>query len=847
MTTPPPGEALAPFLTHPEADVTAVRGLPEEVIATLFAQYSRSKAPMRELLAAALAAGDVTAPPAVDQSADALTERARAFHEKWTLGYGHGCYDGATEVLTDEGWVAWPALAGREKLPRFAALNPETHEVEFLDAVRLIVAPYTGPMYRVDAYSVDLAVTPNHKLWVCPTTTRAGRRKEAFELLTAEEVGDKSCAYMIGGAKWSGAQWLGAPPSDFYALSNMSDQDAMLALLGFFVGDGYRDARYHSAVVFNLRRRRKIEYLMDKVARVGLDVREHGHGKFYVRGDGLGDLLGACYTESGDKVLPSWVMHLPASDLRCVHDGLMASDGHRGRDGSMRYDTTSRPLRDQLYELAMKLGWSAYASERPPPTENHAPLYRVHFNTSRLRPEVNKTQGRGETWREPFTGTVYCAELPKFHVLYVRRNGKAVWCGNSVGEHASVHLAVERCSIVAAKIVEDGRLGAAYTEKSTRYVEFGRSSHLSPEECGVPEAHAEAWTQAVEGLLLAYADATEALTGAARKLYPDASDRARGGWVLDRTRTILPGAATTALGATFNARALAHRIRRMGGHPLLEAQNLAAAFTRAGEVIVPTLLRHTDPGTTTSDVQALAQWGSDDDTGGEVLYPFDFAPAVDRASTSPVVRATFYGKLPTPTEAAYGAGARPGAGRYPPRRPHEPAPRAWEYVMAHVEGAMTYGGWRDVQRHRLCAHLPVVVNPLSGTALPPFESLSRLTRVGGADSRVVRPLDERVAASLAAKVAAARDFASKVSAALYAAGYPAEGMAYSLPLGTLIRWGFATNLRSLAHFISLRSGREGHDEYRAVAQDLWRAVQGWNPYVAAEIPCDFRKRDLARK
>ena len=130
--------------------MTAVRGLPEEVIATLFAQYSRSKAPCGRAPASPRRRGRDRA-PGPDQSADALTERARAFHEKWTRGTGTAAMTAPRRPSrTRDGSRGPPSLDARSSPLR--GLNPETHEVEYLDAVRLIVAPHTGPMYRVDAY-----------------------------------------------------------------------------------------------------------------------------------------------------------------------------------------------------------------------------------------------------------------------------------------------------------------------------------------------------------------------------------------------------------------------------------------------------------------------------------------------------------------------------------------------------------------------------------------------------------------------------------------------------------------------------------------------------------------------
>jgi thymidylate synthase ThyX len=82
---------IAPYVTSLTADVFALSGLPEEVIAVLFAYYSRSRDDLRENLAKLLADQEleVTGSAPERPSLSLATEKARAFHEKWVVGYGH--------------------------------------------------------------------------------------------------------------------------------------------------------------------------------------------------------------------------------------------------------------------------------------------------------------------------------------------------------------------------------------------------------------------------------------------------------------------------------------------------------------------------------------------------------------------------------------------------------------------------------------------------------------------------------------------------------------------------------------------------------------------------------------
>ena len=88
--------ALRPYCTNLDRPVFALRGLPEEVVAVLFAYYSRSTDSLRDNLLKLLDDGDLAlvggAPAAAEDDPEWLqsaTERARQFHEKWVVGYGH--------------------------------------------------------------------------------------------------------------------------------------------------------------------------------------------------------------------------------------------------------------------------------------------------------------------------------------------------------------------------------------------------------------------------------------------------------------------------------------------------------------------------------------------------------------------------------------------------------------------------------------------------------------------------------------------------------------------------------------------------------------------------------------
>jgi len=91
--TPAERALLAPYVTSLDSPVFVLKSLPEEVVAVLFAYYSRSRGDLRSNLLRLLqdqelgVAGGAGEP---DEEALLLArQKAREFHEKWVVGYGH--------------------------------------------------------------------------------------------------------------------------------------------------------------------------------------------------------------------------------------------------------------------------------------------------------------------------------------------------------------------------------------------------------------------------------------------------------------------------------------------------------------------------------------------------------------------------------------------------------------------------------------------------------------------------------------------------------------------------------------------------------------------------------------
>ncbi len=91
MLTSDQRHLIGPYVSNVGGMVFALSGLPEEVIAVLFAYYSRSRDDLRTSLARLLADKELALDDDPDDPREfgLAIEKARAFHEKWVVGYGH--------------------------------------------------------------------------------------------------------------------------------------------------------------------------------------------------------------------------------------------------------------------------------------------------------------------------------------------------------------------------------------------------------------------------------------------------------------------------------------------------------------------------------------------------------------------------------------------------------------------------------------------------------------------------------------------------------------------------------------------------------------------------------------
>ena len=369
---------------------------------------------------------------------------------------GLSCYDEKTEVLTENGWKKFTDVTKKDKI---CTLNTSTEEIEYQKPQNIYRSKYQGKMYKLKTKRVDLLVTPNHNLLYAPANFRIKkpyRLKEARELFGKSKVlrkdgiwkGENPTFFTLPEVKMKwGCQWY----SGGFRIKKKKNIpiESWLKFFGFWVAEGWTTAgkNGHYAVCISNKNHKlmsEMKYLLESFGysvfwdkKTTNTIRVRDYQLFhYLRQFG----------KAADKHIPQEIKRLSKDLLEIFLTYYLRGDGHiYGRSGKGRSATTiSVPLRDDLQEIALKTGDSAYykllrkkGSPFISPSQKKQyyqsadswNIYFIRHNRHAIIPSTMKKYKGEERWID-YSGMVYCVSVPN-RTVYIRRNGIPVWCGNS--------------------------------------------------------------------------------------------------------------------------------------------------------------------------------------------------------------------------------------------------------------------------------------------------------------------------------------------------------------------------------------------------------------------------------
>jgi len=396
---------------------------------------------------------------------------------------------------------------------------------------------------------------------------------------------------------------------------------------------------------------------------------------------------------------------------------------------------------------------------------------------------------------------------------------------DSVAELAGAHVAVEQASTLAAKALEDSRIGISPLEKSTRYVRFDRRGydgrflyHRGP------ELSHPGYEQAADVLFETYSRLIEPATQKIRERFPQEEGETDRAWkastrakALDLLRGLLPAGALTNLGLFGNGRAFEYLITKMAAHELPECQRIGADLHRELSLVIPSFVRRAlDEKYGQPAAERLARIRTETSRLARRDRPGATEPSVrlvdyDKDAERKVVAAALFPHSAAPLEEQAADSSKVLDALLADRsNRRQRAPRALEHAEYTFELVANFAAYRDLHRHRMLTqdrqHL--------GTGLG-YDTPPGLGDLGMADA-------------FSAAIASAAESHQLLERELG----PALAQ-YIVPLAFHVRWYFRVNLREIYHLCELRTTPQGHPDYRWIAQEMFRRVSEVHPRLAS--------------
>ena len=406
---------------------------------------------------------------------------------------------------------------------------------------------------------------------------------------------------------------------------------------------------------------------------------------------------------------------------------------------------------------------------------------------------------------------------------------------DSIGELGGAHLAAEGISMLAAKAVQDCRIGGSPLEKSTRYVSFGEQAGgdflFYKEPVLMASAHRERYLALCRALFTAYRDLHAPVAEYVGTVSPRPDAVTERAWrasvnarAYDALRGLLPAATLTNMGVFGNGRFFEALLVKLHLAELAELRGLAQAMQGELGKVIPSFVRRAHPahphfagfqrhGAAQAALRRRLGAAIATDPGSPGVRLIDH----DADAEVKVLAALAYPEA----QASLGACRRWAAGLSATERErllgelaaargnrrHKP-PRAAELAVYTFDLVGDFGMYRDLHRHRMLTQERQVLT----------------TRLGYEVTEDVR------GAGVELRFRALMDQAAETVEAI-AAEHPLEAQ-YAVPMAFRIRWTMTVNLRALIWLCELRSQPQGHPAYRRMAQHLYAAVQAVHPRLA---------------
>ena len=378
---------------------------------------------------------------------------------------GPKCYDDATEILTENGWISFPEY--NDSSIQVATLNPDSKEMEFQNPSDIIHEDYHGAMIHTKTQKLDLFVTENHQHYVHQIIkrgyTEGGKKKRYRELQDACKINARDlCGKTARVLYVTAAENFSGSTPEYKFDGKKVDKESFAKFVGWWVAEGWAtfylgEARsvvmaqktgsigeatidgFMSTLGIPFNRSITTKCVDSKFSKAGYQttvwsINSRELSAWMVKNCGSG---------SHNKKLSKEILEWNKNDQLTLLKGYLRGDGERVvkvdgekktyqnmsevvNEGS-RFSTTSRDLVDCIERLCLQCGLGF--NRQGELHEDHE-VWAKQYRCSIYGWNKVMVEYKDQTQRiENYSGRVHCVTVPN-GLVFVRRNKKIAISGN---------------------------------------------------------------------------------------------------------------------------------------------------------------------------------------------------------------------------------------------------------------------------------------------------------------------------------------------------------------------------------------------------------------------------------
>lgn len=367
-------------------------------------------------------------------------------------------------ILTTDGWIPIFEVSLKHKVATLVNGNTLVYQ----NPIHIQSYECNEELYEINTNQVSLKVTKNHRMWV------GNRNGENYKIKTAEECYGKKWCYMKNCENWV-PDFNSDYPKELKLNQDKTeathfiiydekgnikyelDIDEWIKFFGIWIAEGWAHNSYGISVASF---KDRVKIVLDSVAKnLGwkwrisnvynkITDKTYENANYTLKDKDIVKYMITYSVGAVNKYLPEWCWYLTKKQSLLLLTSMELADGHIMANGTVRYDTSSIQLANDYQRLSLHAGCSAnkylkeiagnksYSHTYDYTFRHTVDSWRLTRIISQNHPKVNKyrIQKSGENSSDRFinyNGMVYCCTVPNDGIIYVQRNNKPVWCGNS--------------------------------------------------------------------------------------------------------------------------------------------------------------------------------------------------------------------------------------------------------------------------------------------------------------------------------------------------------------------------------------------------------------------------------